>query len=545
MALALVSCRPVSTDYLELLQRDLDQALLIRFAVAYVSEAGIQVGGEDRLLAALEHPKSFGIATMDCGCGFWPFLKLQAKLDQEDPKLKYFFDPKLRKDRNEQSAPASLMHTKMVYLVRRDNKAVVYIGSHNWSKRALGPKSRPRNAEASLRIELPATPGDLDGTGTGLGPDVNRHLTEINWWKLSLPAIPDNEPKFMEWSENACGGNSADALEDYSLVLCVAQQESMANQASIWRKFRDLGHGIYLQILREDDGPPVWSQSERIAVLVWPSLTAMKTSKLPLLLLCQSTNRFAGPESEIAGTSQGDFQGFRAVLWDPKQHAALAKNKDLPDALSATARSGRKIEYFSFDLRPGPTVVSQVDQSVVPRYRHYLQVQELILPDWLASERPADVEIEIQEGETPRRRERVWRPGQVGFSSSRQVRMKKSPGYRVDRDQHLAMEECLRDVFKVQPTCAHLRPYSDPEDECVGLRLASHPVHEALIDDEAAVGRADRYRSLRRGSVVPAVAAQGGGAVSKKLALLERVSTAYAESLEKILTQLEDEIQPP
>jgi len=33
--------------------------------------------------------------------------------------------------------------------------------------------------------------------------------------------------------------------------------------------------------------------------------------------------------------------------------------------------------------------------------------------------------------------------------------------------------------------------------------------------------------------------------VSKKLALLERVSTAYAESLEKILTQLEDEIQPP
>ena len=70
----------------------------------------------------------------------------------------------------------ALFHSKLVYLyLARQNKSVVYLGSHNWTRRAFGPQG-PRNAEASMRLEFDFVEDHLDGDGTSIASEVNRHL---------------------------------------------------------------------------------------------------------------------------------------------------------------------------------------------------------------------------------------------------------------------------------------------------------------------------------------------------------------------------------
>src|SRR2546428_767851 len=146
----LLSEELATTEYTALLKQDLERATVLRFLVAYVSWEGLNLIGRDRLTGALRGPHSFGVASLSCACGYKPLLRLQQGLQAASGlRLKYFMDPLVRDP--ESPADLALFHSKLVYLfLEREAKSVVYIGSHNWSRRALGP-GRPRSAEASLR----------------------------------------------------------------------------------------------------------------------------------------------------------------------------------------------------------------------------------------------------------------------------------------------------------------------------------------------------------------------------------------------------------
>ncbi len=162
----------VTLDYRTSLQRDMAQAKVCRFLVAYVSLAGVDSINRPLLVRALRDPRSFGVATLSCACKYEPLLKLQDELD--DVRLKYFMDPVV--DEANEPSGNSLFHSKLVYrYLERQNKSIVYLGSHNWTRRALGPQG-PRNAEASLRLEFDFEEHHLTGEGSSIASEVNQHL---------------------------------------------------------------------------------------------------------------------------------------------------------------------------------------------------------------------------------------------------------------------------------------------------------------------------------------------------------------------------------
>ena len=149
----------VSFEYRDRLNADLQRADLCRFLVAYISESGLQTLNRAALVQSLRHEQSFGVGSLSCACGYTPLLKLQRDVGESAVRLKYFMDP-LVKGTDEPDGIA-LFHSKLVYLrLPGENKSVIYIGSHNWSSRALGP-GRPRNVEASIRFELDYVPGHI------------------------------------------------------------------------------------------------------------------------------------------------------------------------------------------------------------------------------------------------------------------------------------------------------------------------------------------------------------------------------------------------
>ena len=159
----LLSEHPVSGEYLSRLQQDLEMAESVRFAVGYVTKRGLQAIGVERLARVLQHPDSFGVSSLTCEIGFSPLYALQAHAQVGD-RLRYLMGAQdMRVLREELSGPA-LMHSKLVRIVRRDGIVVVYLGSHNWSGRALGTQDLPRNAEISMRLVPGASPVEVTKT---------------------------------------------------------------------------------------------------------------------------------------------------------------------------------------------------------------------------------------------------------------------------------------------------------------------------------------------------------------------------------------------
>jgi hypothetical protein len=194
-----LSSQLVGDEYRQRLTEDLVRAKVCRFLVAYVSSSGIDALGPARLARVLQDPRSFGVASLSCSCSYEPLLDLQAMLPE--PRLKYFMDPLIPSD---ESGEIVLFHSKLVFLLfDGQDKGVIYVGSHNWTRRAIGPGS-PRNAEASLRLEVPVLPGDLDGIGASLASDVNRHLLEAHELPACLPATEGHRATFEQWYEKGC-----------------------------------------------------------------------------------------------------------------------------------------------------------------------------------------------------------------------------------------------------------------------------------------------------------------------------------------------------
>ena len=135
----LLSKELVSREYLHHLQRDLAQADVCRFLIAYVSTTGLNSIGLGRMTEVLQGEHSFGIASMTCRFGQELLLNLQRNLGYGAPcRLNYFMEPHL-KERGE-PVETNLFHSKLIYLrLPSQNKSVIYVGSHNWTKHALGP----------------------------------------------------------------------------------------------------------------------------------------------------------------------------------------------------------------------------------------------------------------------------------------------------------------------------------------------------------------------------------------------------------------------
>jgi len=206
----------ISSRYRDRLSSDLRQADLCRFLVAYISEDGIMTLGRSELVRLLRNEGSFGLSSLTCVCGYKPLLHLQRDVGPTSV-LKYFMDPMVKN--TDEPDGIVLFHSKLVYLrLPSQGKSVVYIGSHNWSGRALGP-GRPRNVEASLRLEFEFAQEHLTGSDTSVPSQVNRHLLSAFEKPACLSATPANETAFEQWYPCGCCRADPSPLQSVAVVL--------------------------------------------------------------------------------------------------------------------------------------------------------------------------------------------------------------------------------------------------------------------------------------------------------------------------------------
>jgi hypothetical protein len=488
----LLSDEPVADKLLAQLHSDLDEAQLIRFAVAYVSGAGLDVIGRDRLVRLLKHQRSFGIATMHAGCGYKPLLELQGALPRDlPPRLKYFMEPMVKSSGDDDP---DLLHTKLLYLANPEaGWARIYIGSHNWSLHALGgvPGS-VRNAEASLRLEEPFDPSDLEGSGTGLASRVNRHLRACFDLPPALEAIPANEEAFEEWMERHRASTGAEALDSVAVVLAACRNEKAAEARTpaFWSALQR--SGLYLQILRETEGEIVWDRSKSLVLLVWTSEADMAQARAPVILHCFSSQLRAGPDSKLHGNSRGgeEIAGFAAAIYDPQQASDLgSKATELrPDAHVVVPR-GTRVNHFWFEPQPKTVRAGDLDGAAVPLYQHYLQIREVVIPAWMERDNKEQLP--------------TWQPDDLAFCDRTPPALEQSPGYHVEPERERQILACFEHEFGLPPERLGIRPYSEEKSPRVGLRVVDHPIHDAYLDAEAQKLAHEFYRRRRPGQLVP------------------------------------------
>jgi hypothetical protein len=458
----LLSKELVSLDYREQLQRDLARASVCRFLVAYISGGGVDSIGRHLLTLALRDARSFGIGSLSCSCGYEPLLRLQGEIPEL--RLKYFMDP-LVKEEGEPSE-ISLFHSKLVYLyLEREAKSVVYIGSHNWTRRALGPQG-PRNAEASIRFESDFMPEDLDGIGASVASHVNRHLLDAWNMPLCLPATAGNEPTFREWFEKGCRRSPSAPLKESTILLAV--RRGIAGDGD-WLALE--GRGIYLQVLDEKDGRRVWDSNNRLLVLVWNSNAELAAARQPVMLQCRITTSKAGQNSQLRGTNQSvaPVAGFEAVIWDDAE--LMAQQSSQPGRRSPVRLwSGREVQVYDFEFPTAHVDSSHVDGTVRPKYQFHLEVERVVMPST---------------GDFSKLSEFVWSPESFSVAASREAtRVEETPGYYVEPERERQIMACLTDVLFVEPNEAKVLPYSNADRLRVGKRISTHPLHETFLGPE-------------------------------------------------------------
>ncbi|MGI6415192.1 MAG: hypothetical protein ACOX1P_05940 [Thermoguttaceae bacterium] len=458
----LLSKELVSLEYREQLQCDLAQATVCRFLVAYISNQGMDSIGRHLLNRALRDDRSFGVGSLTCSCRYEPLLRLQSELPQL--RLKYFMDPLVRED--DEPSEVSLFHSKLVYLLlERQRKSIVYIGSHNWTRRAIGPQG-PRNAEASLRIEMDFSPEDLDGTGASVAGHVNRHLLDAWNMPLCLPATPDNEPAFREWYEKGCRRSPAAPLQETTILLAVRRTPASGND---WLALT--GRGIYLQVLDVQDGELLWKSGNRVLVLVWNSEAELASARQPVILECETSTTNARRNSHLDGTntSAAPIAGFGAVIWDDAEFSAR-RSSQYTERPRVRLWSGREVYVYDFEFPTRYSDSSQVDGAVRPEYQFHLEVRRVVLP-------AAGAFVEM-----PRY---IWSPESFSVAATREAaRVEETPGYFVPPQRERQIIACLSEVLFVVPSQAKVLPYSSIDRSRVGKRISTHALHETFLGPE-------------------------------------------------------------
>lgn len=515
----LLSKELVSHDYRVQLQCDLAKAKVCRFLVAYISLEGIESIGRHLLTRVLCDTRSFGVGSLTCSCGFEPLLRLQSELP--DVRLKYFMDPLVKEDG--EPSEISLFHSKLIYLwLEREGKSVVYIGSHNWTRRALGPGG-PRNAEASIRFELDFDPHHLDGTGTSVASQVNRHLLDAWNLPLCLPATSDNERTFQEWYEKGCRRSPSASLRETTILLAVRRTPPGGSDDLLALT----GRGIYLQVLDEEDGQLVWRSDNRVLVLVWNSEAELSAARQPVMLQCRITTSKAGIDSQLRGTNQSvaPVAGFEAVIWDDAELSAQ-QNSQAGRRSPVRLWSGREVYVYDFEFPTPHTDSSQIDGTVRPKYQFHLEVERVIVPPG---------------GDLAKRSDFVWTPESFSVAASREAaRVEETPGYFVEPDREAQILDCLSNLLFVRPEEAKVLPFSKADRLKVGKRVSAHPLHETFLGPEWKQKklRDEYYQHSEPGALVADLDSQEelqndetGHKDREKLSRLQRVFTSPFDRL--------------
>lgn len=498
MDVELLSGDPTDGEYTRRLEQDLATAELVRFVMAYVSDVGLAALGRDRLRDVLLDPRSFGVASMSCACHFSALCDLQdeveAKLGRPEVRLKYFMDLSLP---GSAGAPRlTLVHSKLIYLVRADGQAVVYCGSHNWTGRALGALgARPTNAEATLRLQFDFEPDQLEGKGSSLGAEVNDHLRQCFGLALCRPATRANRTSFQQWRDGTCGGSDAESLDEYAVVAAVATAGTPgARSASFWSSALRAKQGIYLQCLEEGEGRLVREHLDRVLVLVWVDEAALKSGLAPVLLFCKVTTTRAGPDSWYVGQEVSPLAGFDFAISDRGQAGRVRSGKPLGDRTTTRLWSGVELEHFDFEVPVAKDTVAfdgkviSTGKDLQPKYQHYLQVYEVAAPAWLS----ADEGDEPAEGDEPTEGDHSqvprWHPGQLALVARAERREGPAAArhYAVDSETRARIEYELREVFHLDDadlSRAKMLPTDREPDLRSTLRLAKSQIHAGFVPE--------------------------------------------------------------
>ncbi len=529
----LLSPIPTSDAYLTQLRHDLQDARVLRFVIAYVSDGGLTSIGQELLVAALQQPESFGVASLSCSCGFEPFVGLQAMLEPQQGKLKYFVDPVVLD--SDGDPDLSLVHSKIVYIVRPDNRAVVYLGSHNWSGRALGPDA-PRNAEASMRFEFDYDPSQLSGSGVDLPSEINRHLLQCFQLGASLPVDEDNIPVFKDWYRARCEREKPLPLDEYAVVIgaCVTDSDA-STYDHLWKAILTPGASIYLPCHVEDEGQLLRLRQDRVLLMAWTSKEALEDSKEPVLLFCKVTRQVAGKDSAFEGTSEGDIENFDLVLRDPAQSARVDEGKPPGEPLTVDLHNGQVFEYFELSSVPVTVTAATIDGSAPPKYQNYLQVYQVLLPEWLTQTedpRAAQVRAEM----ATRSDQGVWTAAHLALATNRQVQPEVSKNYRVPEEARKQIMGCFEQFFGLDEGDLRVRPIDPNVAPRELVRLAQSRLHYGYIGDTAKSDSDAFYARVRPGRLAADLAPMQQASEEEDAGSVEaRVQQLYAERLREIL----------
>jgi len=529
----LLSPIPTTNAYLQLLRQDLQDAVVLRFVIAYVSDSGISSIGQELLAAALQQPDSFGVASLSCSCGFAPFVGLQALLEPQQDKLKYFVDPVVLD--SDGDPDLTLVHSKMVYIVRPDNRAVVYLGSHNWSGRALGPDA-PRNAEASMRFEFDFDPSQLNGTGTDLPSEINRHLLQCFHLGASLPVRKDNIPIFADWFRARCEREKPLPLDEYAVVIGTCVTDGNASTYDhLWKAILTPGASIYLPCHVENEGQILRQRQDRVLLMAWTSTEALENSREPVLLFCKVTRQVAGKHSAFEGTSEGDIENFDLVLRDPSQSVRVGEREGPGEPLTLELNNGQVFEYFELSSVPATVTAASIDGSAPPKYQNYLQVYEVLLPEWLkqtADPRAAPARAQM----ATRPNQAVWSAANLALTTNRQVQPEVSKNYRVPEETRVQIMTCFSDFFGLDEGRLRVRPVDPKVAPKELVRLAQSRLHYGYIGDSAMDDSDAFYAQVRPGRLaVDLEPMQQAPDEDEAVSIEPRVQQLFAERLREIL----------
>ncbi len=509
----LLSKELVTHDYRVALQKDLAQATVCRFLVAYVSGEGIKSINRAPLVRALKDDRSFGVASMSCACKYEPLLSLQDEFDEV--RLKYFMDPVVE-DKDEPKNVA-LFHSKLVYIYnQRTRKSIVYLGSHNWTRRALGPKG-PRNAEASLRLEFDFEEDHLSGIGNSIPSEVNQHLLTAWDSPLCLPATRNHEHTFEEWASKACNRASNLTLEQNTIVLAV--RKGSGNPA--WSSLQ--GASIYLQILDEKDGRLIFDEANnKLLLMVWESEADLIAGRQPVIIRGRISNSSAGANSSVGGSnsSVSPIAGFMGVVFDEAELKAKTQKRS-GRRVPVPIRTGRGVSVYDFEFPSSTQDCAAIDIGIDPNYRFLLEIEAVAMPLERAVEQQAEL---------------AWSPDSFTVARNKKdARLEESPGYHVDREREQAIYDCMRDVLLVEPSEAKVLPYSEEPDFKQGKRISKHPLHETYLGDQLSnvSSRDAYYRGAKQERLSAELDAIGEADWDKPIERLQRVYTAPVKDLLK------------
>ncbi|EDM77767.1 hypothetical protein PPSIR1_38334 [Plesiocystis pacifica SIR-1] len=531
----LLSPIPTADEYLRLLRQDLEGARVLRFVIAYVSESGLAAIGSDLLAAALKQPGSFGLASLSCACGFTPLVGLQTMLEPEQGRLKYFVDPVVL---GSQGDPAlSLVHSKIVYIVRPDNRAVIYLGSHNWSGRGLGSDT-PRSAEASMRFEFEFELSQLSGAGTDLPSEINRHLLQCFNLGASLPVHDDNLPIFEDWYRARCEREKPLPLDEYAVVIGACSTDGTSTYDHLWKAILTPGASIYLPCHVEDEGQILRLRQDRVLLMAWTSKEALEESKEPVLLFCKVTRQVAGKDSAFEGTSEGDIENFDLVLHDPRQGARISAGEEAGEPLTINLHNGHVFEYFTLSPVPASVTAASIDGGGPPKYQNYLQVYQVLLPEWLKqTEDPRDVGA--REQMATRRDQGVWTAANLALTTNRQVQPEVSKNYRVPQQTREQIMGCFEEFFGLGEGRLEVRPVDPNVAPKELVRLAQSRLHYGYIGDSAVSDSDAFYSRVRPGRLAVDLAPMQKMSDEGEGSSVEaRVQQLYAERLREILANV-------